>query len=169
MARQRVVCSVADGVVRDAVRYAACVGDGAQSWTWCWRWRSSRCSSLARCWRWGRCCLRHCRRVRRSARRHRTTAAVSRADSARRAWRCSRCRISFMPAWWSVAIARMCARRAGCFRLYMLLIALPILPLAHMGDAWLAPSGVPSDLVRVGVTAGAQSTWIRVGSDFSAA
>lgn len=32
------------------------------------------------------------------------------------------------------------------FPLYMLLIALPILPLAKMGDAWLAPSGVPSDL-----------------------
>jgi PAS domain S-box-containing protein len=32
------------------------------------------------------------------------------------------------------------------FPLYMLLIALPILPLAHLGDAWLAPSGVPSDL-----------------------
>ncbi|HUB88785.1 MAG TPA: PAS-domain containing protein [Dyella sp.] len=32
------------------------------------------------------------------------------------------------------------------FPLYMLLIALPILPLAKLGDAWLAPSGVPSDL-----------------------
>jgi PAS domain S-box-containing protein len=32
------------------------------------------------------------------------------------------------------------------FPLYMLLIALPILPLARLGDAWLAPSGVPSDL-----------------------
>ncbi len=32
------------------------------------------------------------------------------------------------------------------FPLYMLLIALPILPLAHAGDALLAPLGVPSDL-----------------------
>jgi signal transduction histidine kinase/Na+/proline symporter len=32
------------------------------------------------------------------------------------------------------------------FPLYMLLIALPILPLAKLGDAWLGPSGVPSDL-----------------------
>ncbi|SFS04127.1 PAS domain S-box-containing protein [Dyella sp. OK004] len=32
------------------------------------------------------------------------------------------------------------------FPLYMLLIALPILPLARLGDAWLGPSGVPSDL-----------------------
>jgi len=32
------------------------------------------------------------------------------------------------------------------FPLYMLLIALPILPLAHAGDALLAPMGVPSDL-----------------------
>lgn len=32
------------------------------------------------------------------------------------------------------------------FPLYMLLIALPILPLARLGDTWLAPSGVPSDL-----------------------
>jgi signal transduction histidine kinase len=32
------------------------------------------------------------------------------------------------------------------FPLYMLLIALPILPLARLGDAWLAPSGVSSDL-----------------------
>ncbi|WP_266159015.1 PAS-domain containing protein [Dyella silvatica] len=32
------------------------------------------------------------------------------------------------------------------FPLYMLLVALPILPLARMGDAWLGPSGVPSDL-----------------------
>lgn len=32
------------------------------------------------------------------------------------------------------------------FPLYMLLIALPLLPLARLGDAWLAPSGVPSDL-----------------------
>ena len=32
------------------------------------------------------------------------------------------------------------------FPLYMLLISLPILPLAKMGDAWLGPSGVPSDL-----------------------
>lgn len=32
------------------------------------------------------------------------------------------------------------------FPLYMLLIALPILPLAKLGDAWLGPQGVPSDL-----------------------
>ena len=32
------------------------------------------------------------------------------------------------------------------FPLYMLLISLPILPLARLGDAWLAPVGVPSDL-----------------------
>ncbi len=32
------------------------------------------------------------------------------------------------------------------FPLYMLLISLPILPLARMGDAWLGPIGVPSDL-----------------------
>ncbi|TBR39886.1 MULTISPECIES: PAS-domain containing protein [Dyella] len=32
------------------------------------------------------------------------------------------------------------------FPLYMLLISLPILPLARLGDAWLGPSGVPSDL-----------------------
>src|SRR5690606_22035840 len=32
------------------------------------------------------------------------------------------------------------------FPLYMLLIALPILPLARAGDALLAPMGVPSDL-----------------------
>ena len=32
------------------------------------------------------------------------------------------------------------------FPLYMLLIALPILPLARAGDALLAPLGVPSDL-----------------------
>ncbi|MFC4727372.1 PAS-domain containing protein [Coralloluteibacterium thermophilus] len=32
------------------------------------------------------------------------------------------------------------------FPLYMLLIALPILPLARVGEAWLAPLGVPSDL-----------------------
>ncbi|MEI7037791.1 hybrid sensor histidine kinase/response regulator [Fulvimonas yonginensis] len=32
------------------------------------------------------------------------------------------------------------------FPLYMALIALPILPLARLGDAWLGPSGVPSDL-----------------------
>jgi PAS domain S-box-containing protein len=32
------------------------------------------------------------------------------------------------------------------FPLYMLLISLPILPLARMGDAWLGPAGVPSDL-----------------------
>jgi Na+/proline symporter len=32
------------------------------------------------------------------------------------------------------------------FPLYMLLIALPILPLARAGDALLAPQGVPSDL-----------------------
>jgi len=32
------------------------------------------------------------------------------------------------------------------FPLYMLLIALPILPLAHAGDALLAPLGVPSDM-----------------------
>jgi len=32
------------------------------------------------------------------------------------------------------------------FPLYMLLIALPLLPLARLGDAWLGPGGVPSDL-----------------------
>jgi signal transduction histidine kinase len=32
------------------------------------------------------------------------------------------------------------------FPLYMLLISLPILPLARLGDAWLGPGGVPSDL-----------------------
>jgi PAS domain S-box-containing protein len=32
------------------------------------------------------------------------------------------------------------------FPLYMLLISLPILPLAQLGDRWLGPSGVPSDL-----------------------
>jgi len=32
------------------------------------------------------------------------------------------------------------------FPLYMLLIALPLLPLARAGDAWLGASGVPSDL-----------------------
>lgn len=32
------------------------------------------------------------------------------------------------------------------FPLYMLLISLPLLPLARLGDAWLAPGGVPSDL-----------------------
>nr|WP_246505602.1 PAS-domain containing protein [Coralloluteibacterium stylophorae] len=32
------------------------------------------------------------------------------------------------------------------FPLYMLLISLPILPLARAGEAWLAPLGVPSDL-----------------------
>ncbi|MGN6227048.1 MAG: PAS-domain containing protein [Dyella sp.] len=32
------------------------------------------------------------------------------------------------------------------FPLYMLLISLPILPLARLGDAWLGPSGVPQDL-----------------------
>lgn len=38
-------------------------------------------------------------------------------------------------------------RTARClFPLYMLLIALPILPLARAGDALLAPQGVPSDL-----------------------
>ena len=32
------------------------------------------------------------------------------------------------------------------FPLYLLLIALPILPLARLGDSWLRPVGVPSDL-----------------------
>jgi PAS domain S-box-containing protein len=32
------------------------------------------------------------------------------------------------------------------FPLYMLVISLPILPLARLGDAWLGPMGVPSDL-----------------------
>ncbi|HEX7815601.1 hybrid sensor histidine kinase/response regulator [Dyella sp.] len=32
------------------------------------------------------------------------------------------------------------------FPLYMLLISLPILPLAKLGDTWLGPVGVPSDL-----------------------
>ena len=32
------------------------------------------------------------------------------------------------------------------FPLYMLLISLPVLPLARLGDAWLGPGGVPSDL-----------------------
>ncbi|WP_109125014.1 PAS-domain containing protein [Dyella sp. C11] len=32
------------------------------------------------------------------------------------------------------------------FPLYMLLISMPILPLARLGDAWLGPGGVPSDL-----------------------
>jgi PAS domain S-box-containing protein len=32
------------------------------------------------------------------------------------------------------------------FPLYMLLISLPLLPLARLGDAWLGPGGVPSDL-----------------------
>src|SRR5690242_457809 len=32
------------------------------------------------------------------------------------------------------------------FPLYLLLISLPILPLARLGDAWLGPSGVPQDL-----------------------
>jgi PAS domain S-box-containing protein len=32
------------------------------------------------------------------------------------------------------------------FPVYMLLISLPILPLARLGDAWLGPAGVPSDL-----------------------
>ncbi|BBD80288.1 hybrid sensor histidine kinase/response regulator [Aerosticca soli] len=32
------------------------------------------------------------------------------------------------------------------FPAYMLLISLPILPLARLGDAWLFPAGVPSDL-----------------------
>lgn len=32
------------------------------------------------------------------------------------------------------------------FPLYMMVIALPILPLARLGDAWLGPGGVPSDL-----------------------
>ncbi|WP_049622292.1 hybrid sensor histidine kinase/response regulator [Frateuria defendens] len=32
------------------------------------------------------------------------------------------------------------------FPLYMLLISLPLLPLARLGDAWLAPVGVPPDL-----------------------
>ena len=47
------------------------------------------------------------------------------------------------------------------FPLYMLLIALPILPLARAGDALLAPLGVPSDLyvLALPLVAGRTTAW----------
>ena len=60
--------------------------------------------------------------------------------------RCSSCRTSSTSAWSSAATSAHVRTARWLFPLYLVLIALPVLPLARAGEALLGGSGVPSDL-----------------------
>ena len=68
-------------------------------------------------------------------------------------WRCSRCRTSSTSAWSNAATSATCCSARWLFPLYLLLIALPVLPIARAGDAWLGAGTRAVRPVRAGAAA----------------
>ena len=122
---------------------------------WCWRWRSSRCSSWARCWRWA--CSSGgdwaiCRRRRPCPRRAPSGGGfvplVLLGAFA----------MFILPHQFHIAVVECRDERdvrtaRWLFPLYLVLIALPVLPLARAGQALLGGSGVSVRPVRAGAAA----------------